>query len=739
MKFFANWRGDLFGGLTTSVVALPLSIAFGVAAFAPLGPEFVAQGALAGLYTSVIAGALASLFGGTPSQISGPTVSMTVIMTSVIANLMKSPEIAALGDRQAEVILLLAAITILSGGLFQILLGAAGGGKLIKFIPYPVVAGFMNGIAVVVFLGQLHPFFGVENSHAISAIFMGEAGIRYEILAVGIVTVIATIVGGKFIKAVPGALIGMVAGVLAYFLIGNIMTPGLLRLEDNPLIVGPIPKGLPSPSQAVIFFSLAGDIPGSLWLSLIVPALTLGILAAIDTLLTSLVADMVTKTKHQSNKELIGQGIGNLASAVFGGLPAAGSTPVTLVNINAGGRLPFSGVVKSLVVLLIVLVLGPLVQWIPMAVLAGILLVTAFKMVDYESLNLFKKKSAMENMLIIMSVTIITVSIDLIVAVVIGLVIASFLFVKEQIGKTIVRRKYTGDLVHSKKVRDRESMEILEQKGHLITVYELSGSLFFGTCDKLFTEIEKDLHSLCIVLDLKRVNTIDLTGAQLIRQIVDRVQDCGSYLLLSYLDVPGEKDKERLRKFLEDLDVISAVGEGHIFRDTDRALEWAEDKLIEQERAASESQNARLALRNLEVFSKLTSQQLEVVQQYVKPRQFKKGEIVFAEGDSGDGIYFILTGYVSVLADFNQNAHAHRLTTFAEGVFFGDMAILEDQPRSATVRAEIDTELLFMTRDDFQHLTENEPALATHMLLGISRELSYRLRLTTQEVRVLAE
>jgi SulP family sulfate permease len=410
-----------------------------------------------------------------------------------------------------------------------------------------------------------------------------------------------------------------------------------------------------------------------------------------------------------------------------------------MVNVSNGGRTPLSGCITSLLVLLIALVLSPLVQWIPMTVLAGVLIVTALRIVDYQSINLFKKKSTFENLFIVLAVTIITVSIDLMIAVGIGLVIASFLFVKEQIGKTIVRRKYTGNLVHSKKVRDREAMQILEEKGNVITVYELNGSLFFGTCDKLLMEIEQDINSLCIIFNLKLVNTIDLTGAQLIRQIVDRIQDKGNHLLLANLDMPGDRDKERLRKFMEDLRVTEVVGADHIFPDTDRALEWAEDLLIERVTQQEQLSKKILAIRDLTAFKDLSAEQLHIVQQYLRPMTYRQGDIIFRQGDPGDGIYFILSGYVSVLADQGTHEQVRRLATFAEGVFFGDMAILEDQPRSATVRSEIDTHLLFMAKKDFQKLTESEPLIASHMLLGISRELAYRLRMTNAEVRALAE
>jgi SulP family sulfate permease len=734
-KVFSNLRGDLLGGITTSVIALPLAIAFGVAAFAPLGSEYVAQGALAGLYASIIAGILASIFGGTPSQITGPTAPMSVVITAVIVNLMKNPDLAAIGINPAEAILFMVAATIVLGGLFQIVLGLIGGGKLVKYIPYPVVAGFMNGIAVLIFIGQLQPFFGADKSASLISIFSGQGGFYYEVIIVGIITIIAILAAERFIRAIPSTLVGLAVGIAAYFVIGGIANPSILQLEGNPLIIGPIPRALPTPAQAFAFFRLSGDIPLSAWASIIGPACILGILAAIDTLLTSVVADVATKTKHNSNKELIGQGIGNVGSALFGGLSAAGSTAVTMVNINSGGRTALSGCVKSVTVLLIILVLGPFVQWIPMAVLAGILMVTAVRMVDYRSFSLVRKKSTLGNLIIVLAVTIITVSIDLMIAVAIGLVIACLLFVKEHISKTIIRRKYTGDSVHSKKVRPQQTMSVLEENGHQIKVYELSDSLFFGTCDKLLAEVEKDLDTRCIILDLKRVNTIDLTGTQLIRQMVDLIKDRGNHLLLAYLDIPGDRDKERLRSFMEDLGVPGIVGHDHIFPDTDHALEWAEDHIIEEVTRGSQQDSYVLELKDLSVFKDLSPAQLALVHQYTRPVSCEEGTIICKEGEPGDGIYFILSGYVSVYTGDRE----HRLATFAEGVYFGEMALLEDKPRSASVRAETETKLLFIAKEDFQKLTESEPTLAAHILLGIAREMSHRLRMTNAEVTALEE
>ncbi|RMF64797.1 MAG: STAS domain-containing protein [Calditrichaeota bacterium] len=740
MKLFSNVKGDIMGGITTAVIALPWSIAFGIVAFAPLGEQYVGQGALAGIYGLIIAGILTSLLGGTQGQISLPTALMAVMTTSIIATLLKNPEITALGENEFAVILLFVSITIFIAGLIQLILGASGGGKLVKFIPYPVIAGFMNGIAIIIFLGQLRPIFGVPKDTALMAIFTGQAGFRYDTLAVGVVTIVTMLGASKVTKAIPSSLVGLLCGMATYFAIGNLFNPELLKVAGNKLIIGPVPSAFPTPKQIGNFFKLLDQIPLHLISKLIVPALTLAILASIDTLLTSVVTDMVTRSKHNSSKELFGQGITNLTCAAFGSLPAAGSTLHTLVNINSGGRTALAGIVNSVTVLIVVLFFGSLVQWIPMAVLAAILLITAFSMIESESIHLSLKKSALGNLLVIVAVTAITVAVDLIIAVLVGLVITAFLFIKEQVNKTIVRRMYTGNLIHSKKVRSQEAMRILEEKGHLIKVYELNGSLFFGTCDKLLAEIDKEIdNSFCIIFDMKRVHTIDLTGAQLLKQIVDRIHEKNHYLLLSYLEIPGDQDKMRMRRLMEDVGVIETVGKDFIFPDTDHAQEWAEDALIQQELEAAQVEKHKLALSHLNVFKDLTPEQLKKVRKHLHPQRYNKSDIVFKEGDPGDKIYFILSGGVSVLARISTNGRDRRLATFGEGVFFGDMAILEDKPRSATVKADTETEVLYMSVDDFRKLVETEPLLASKMLLGMARELSYRLRLTTIEVRTLEE
>ena len=446
-KIFSNIKGDIFGGITAAVIALPLAIAFGVLTFAPLGPEYTAQGALAGLYGAIFTGIFAALFGGTPSQITGPTGPITVVMTSVVSGLMQNPPLPGDPSSQIPAILTLAFLCVFFGGIFQVGFGLLRMGTLIKYIPYPVIAGFMNGIAVIIFLGQVQPFLGVGKEAGFLEIISLKAHVQPLTILVWIITIAVMLLSPKLIRALPGSLTGLIIGSVSYYIL-KAFFPSIPMGE----VIGKIPSAIPMPVQLREFVAIFGNpdmlarIP-----MLFAPSLTLGVLGSIDSLLTSVVADTVTKTRHNSNKELIGQGIGNLVSAFFAGLAGAGATVRTLVNVNSGGRTPLSGIIHGVSILLVLLVLGSLAGKIPMAVLAGILLVTAVKMVDEWSSRLAwkltghvqEKKRILVNICVVLLVTIVTVTVDLMIAVGIGLVVASMLFVI-QMSSSVLKRKYDG-------------------------------------------------------------------------------------------------------------------------------------------------------------------------------------------------------------------------------------------------------------------------------------------------------
>ena len=356
---FSNLKGDLFGGLSSAIIALPVALAFGIVAFAPLGPEFASQGAIACLYGAILTSFFASLFGGTPTQVTGPTGPMSVMIAAMItASLHAQSIIIPVPASEISAILCPVFLAVFIAGIFQILLGLSRGGQLIKFIPYPVIAGFMNGVAMIIFFGQVKPFLGLTRGQSVMDIFTGAAMPSWISVVVGIVTILAVVLVPRYVKAVPGALMGLIAGLGCFFIIGWAFRPDLLAVEGNLFIIGNIPDSLPKPDMALGFMNLIGDLGKREWMTILMAAFTLSMLGSIDSLLTSLVADVVTKTRHNSLRELIGQGIGNMVASVFGALPGAGSTVRTLANIQNGGKTRLSGMFCGLSVFVVLVFFG---------------------------------------------------------------------------------------------------------------------------------------------------------------------------------------------------------------------------------------------------------------------------------------------------------------------------------------------------------------------------------------------
>lgn len=387
--YFDNIRGDIYGGLTAAVVALPLALAFGVASGA---------GPIAGLYGAIAVGFFAAVFGGTPAQVSGPTGPMTVVMGAIVA---------AHSNNMAE-----AFAIVFLGGAFQVLLGALRVGRYVSYTPYSVVSGFMSGIGVIIILIQTLPFVGLPTSgggpvDAIRAWPMAVRQIDLGPLAIASIALgIAIFWPSRLRTLLPSPLAALILGTLA----------ALLLFPEAPTI-GTVPTGLPDIQLPLISPSTLPDI--------VQPALILALLGSIDSLLTSLVADSVTRTRHKSNRELIGQGIGNMVAGLIGGLPGAGATMRTVVNVRAGGRTPLSGALHAVILLALVLGLGPIAEIIPHAALAGILMKVGWDIIDWGYLKRIRR--APRDKVVVMFVTMgLTVFVDLVTAVGVGLILAGF-------------------------------------------------------------------------------------------------------------------------------------------------------------------------------------------------------------------------------------------------------------------------------------------------------------------------
>jgi SulP family sulfate permease len=502
---FNNLRGDIYGGLTAAVVALPLAMAMGVAS--GVGP-------IAGLYGAIFVGFFAALLGGTPAQVSGPTGPMTVVMAAIFVQYTGMfPDDPMQGA-------MLAFTVVIIGGLFQIGFGLLKLGKYIELVPHPVVSGFMSGIGVIIILLQIGPLMGQEAISkpldAAVAVPGFISHIEYHSFELGM-AVLAMVYGiplllPKLNRLIPAPLFALVAGTLFY----------VLYMEFKVPVIGEIPTGFPSPHFPVIDTGLLVEM--------IISGLTLAGLGAIDSLLTSLVADNVTHTQHKPDRELIGQGIGNTVAGLFGGLPGAGATMRTVVNVNAGGRTPISGMLHAVVLLAIVLGAGPLASEIPKAVLAGILIKVGTDIIDWDYLKRIAV-APKAGVVIMFTVLIITVTIDLLLAVGIGMVMASFLFMSRMTDMQISNIKPITSVDEETPLSEEEKA-ILDEAGGKIMLFHLSGPMSFSSAKAMVRRHAGTAGYEAMLLDLTHVPSIDFTTARAIEDIIVDTKSAGRHIFL---------------------------------------------------------------------------------------------------------------------------------------------------------------------------------------------------------------
>ncbi|MEM6965609.1 MAG: SulP family inorganic anion transporter [Bacteroidota bacterium] len=542
---FKNFKGDFTGGLVAGVVALPLALAFGVQS---------GMGATAGLYGAIAVGIFAALFGGTETQASGPTGPMTVVSAALVA-----AAIEMTGSLENGMTIILLAFLV--GGLFQVIFGFLNIASYVKYFPYPVVSGFMSGVGLIIVILQIFPFAGLGSAKSTLAVvqdlprLFSEANVSALIL--GAITIAVYFVFPKITKAIPSALVALIAATLiSYF-----------AKMDVPLI-GEIPSGLPS-------FQLGGilEVDASAYSLIIEYGLVLAVLGSIDSLLTSVIADNMTKTKHNSNRELIGQGIGNMLAAAIGGIPGAGATKGTVVNINAGGTTRLSGVLHGVFLLAVLLGLGKLAAYIPLCVLAGLLIPIGFKIIDFKGLKHLTKVPRADAVVLIL-VLLITTFGSLIQAVGIGVALACLLFMKKSgdLSEQGLEVGSISDFDGSKPWQDEQVFyEAYKDK---VIIKHLYGPLFFG-----FTSYFKDqIKSLpkdvaAVILRMDRVPYIDQSGLYTLEDVIFDLREGDIEVILVGL-------KEQPYDMLKAVDIIpDLVPEEDLFEKVEDSFNYLREQL----------------------------------------------------------------------------------------------------------------------------------------------------------------
>jgi sulfate permease, SulP family len=725
-------RDDLLGGLVSSVIAIPLAMGFGMFAFTALGDSYFAHGALAGLYAAIAVAVVCVVLGDRTTTVYAPRITTTFLLGALLYHLAHS-DAEILRGGNVHILVLAFFCIILLGGVFQALFGLVRLGSLIQFTPHPVMAGLQNAAAALLFLVQLSNVCGFDHNIPFKAVLGHLAEVKPLSLAVALVTFMTMWNARVITTKIPPLLVGLGIGTALYL--------ALVLAGFGPQL-GPI-IGLPVAAESPTPYKAIGDLPRITDFAELLPfivggAFALAFVAAMDALLCTKLVTPLGAKKVDGDRLLIRLGLGNVASACFGGITAGINLGASLTNRAFGARTPLSVLINAVVVLLVCSVLFPVVSYIPRVVLSAAIMVVAIQHVDPWSIDLVRRvgTSASQHrglmlldLLVVAVVAVLSVTINIVLAVFLGFIIAVALFVV-RMSRSNIRRSYRCDSIHSRKTRTRAEFALLEKYGAGILVLELQGVLFFGSAEMLSDHVSRasvaDTRS--VVLDMRRVTEIDATGARVLADIHAILTGKNQRLALALA-----KNSETAAR-LSEAGILEAIGAECVFDDIDRAIEWAEDDVI---RVNSQVNKAdEVALEDVELLAALTSSEIESIKHHTRPKTFERGKIIFSEGEAGKELFIVTKGHAS--AYLNQpDGRDIRLATFAPGSVFGELAILDAGPRSASLVADDEVTCYVLSEAQFAVLAKDAPSIAIKLLSGLGRELSKRLRRANRTIQQL--
>lgn len=714
---------ELGAGITVACVALPICISSGVLAYSPLGPEYAAQGALAGLICAV--------FGGIVAAILRTSSFVTNIPTNPISFLHASFGAALMGAWQGDAALVLAAypVFVLLVAFWQILFGLSGLSRVIKFTPYPVLGGFVTGLGLLIGLKQLPVLFGVPALSDLVGLAQNLSLPHPFTTLFGILLVLVVMLMGRIFPKFPALLAGLLIGFFGYHLL-RFVAPGI---DLGPTIgavsigsFGAMPK-----LDLSIFAALWNDAEA---LRIIVlGSLILALLGTLDLFLDLRAAQNLSDIPIGPRRELLGLGAGNIVAAFVGAVVVAISYSVTVANHRAGGRTRISTIAAALFLAVAVFLAPSVLFAIPMIVLAALLIIVSIRSIDAMTLRIARdafgagdaasRGRARRNVAIVIAVAAATVFGQPLIGAGVGVLLACFIFIADM-SRPIVRRRANGTVVHSKRVRSRHDIEVLKRAGPLVSVLELQGVLFFGNSDDLATELRDTAdRTVIIVLDFKRVSDIDVSGATALQQVAKRCHERNRQLIIcgaqrSYANIIH--------------DAVAGNDSVLVLDDVDAAMEWAEEAILRAGAGGHSVVQQDLAQADLTLG--MTPGDVETLRKHLTAISYPAGSALCHAGDPSDRLWILSMGTVSIRV---SGPHSdRRLASLAPGCSVGEMGLLEHQPRSADVVADDDVEAYMLSSMQFEALLREHPRVGQAILTNIARQLAQRLRVTSEDLRL---
>jgi SulP family sulfate permease len=706
MGLTANLFRDINSALVASTVLVPQALALGIAVLGPFGIA-ADVAALAGLLATISLNLASGLIGATRglvSSVSGPTL---VLQSGALATL------SAVG-LAGESLLAGFALVVMIGGLMQIFIALSGGGKLIKYLPYPVSAGFVTGAGLILIFSQIGWL--TRGLHLDPVSWLPAATALLTLLTAWLLP--------RLLPRVPGPVVGLLLGGLFFHLACDLLAVPV----DPSWLVGDLP------AVRQIELRWPTDLAAMPWRQILIAAGAFAILGSISSLLVAVVADLHTRTRHDSTGELIGQGLGHLLSGIGGGMGGAGSSSGTKVSCEMGGG-RWVALLAALLLAGFLLWGGGLTRYVPVGALAGVILFTALKMIQYDILDWLRRAASAVDGWIAVSVTLLTIIYDLSFAVLTGILISVLLFLSREVKTNVIHRQQQGGQARSVQARPERVLRLLQDNGDRLSFVELRGNLFFATVDGLYLSLADELTRCShLILDFRRVKHVDLTAIKLLEQMVNTLAEHGGKLVVCEIPPDCELFPDINAKFRE---VSRNAPEVFQFESADEALNWCENDLLRALDEASEDFTHELPLRACDLFAPLADDQLALVRAEFQPRALAAGEWLFREGDRDDAFFVVLRGRIDILLQL-EGKREMRLAIYGPGTSFGEVAFLDGEARTATALARVDTLLIAIDRPRFDALARRQPQIALIVLGEMARAQGRNLRRITATARNLA-
>jgi len=722
-------RREIGAGLSAALVAVPICISSGVLAYAPLGLGYIARGAVAGLTSGAFAAIVAAFVASSSFVISSPKASISLIQASVAAFLLRNESFASNPDMIIDAVSLCAFLA----GVWQVLFGVFGIDRIIKSTPHPALAGFINGVALLVILGQLALVLDIPGEFRLQdlATFGNPGTVAKPIFALLLAGLVLYLSAKT--ERLPVMVIVMTVGTLLFFGIRHTVPavplgPTIGDIPDQVTAIMPLTSLLTEHGRAA-FFEV---IP-----ALLISSLVLALVGALESLLAYRVAQNLSEQTSEASRDVIGQGFGNLMASLLGGVASAASSAQLTANYEAGGRSRLSVLAAAAMLFALGTVLSPVLGIIPAVVIWAILLAVGVLLFDEWSLRalrdvLFKGGRAAvrrgwRNHMVAATVMIITASGAVIGGTLVGIGLSCILFIADM-SRSIIRRRYRGDEVFSKRMRPPDDMAMLRQTGGSRAILELHGVMFFGNADELSREMDNIFRRAdMVLLDLEGVTDIDFSAASILRYELAKSARHRKVLLFSGMHSAAYQ-------LLTDPTSGASLPKSAIFADRDTALEWMEERALGQ---ASRAAPTRLPIHQHQLFAGLTPEEFAVMDTLLEREEYPASTVLCREGDEADRMWILTRGSVSARVLLVGQRRDRRIASLAFGTVVGEMAIIEAGRRTATIVADEDIECYVLSKDAYAAIVRDHPAIGIKLIANMLREVVQRLRVTSDELRVM--